>query len=347
MPGAPLPPSLNLPVPVADLTAVRAGNQVALTWTLPKKTTDKVVIDVPITVRVCRNENDSPIQCNAITTLQFAPGSSGTFTDALPASLASGSPRPLMYFVELVNRKGRSAGLSNGAEILAGEAPPAIAGLSAEIRKDGVLLHWAPASPDSPTSIVRLQRTLTTPPSKKPAQGSLAAPAEPTQQTLLVESGASADRALDSAIRFGETYEYRAQRVVRLTIGGHSLELASTLSPPVHVDAADIFPPTVPRGLAAVATTGDNGNAVAIDLNWQPDNDADLAGYIVYRREPGTGGEAAAWKRISPPQPFVGPGFHDSNVRAGHTYAYAVSAIGQNGHESARSAETSETVPGP
>src|SRR5271169_5449960 len=78
MPGAPLPPSLNLPVPVADLTAVRAGDQVALTWTLPKKTTDKVVIDAPITVRICRNENDSGVQCNAIATLQMASGSSGT-----------------------------------------------------------------------------------------------------------------------------------------------------------------------------------------------------------------------------------------------------------------------------
>ena len=72
MPGAPLPPSLNLPVPVADLTAERTGDQVALTWTMPKKTTDKVVIDVPITVRVCRNEDDSAalamrsLHCNSL-----------------------------------------------------------------------------------------------------------------------------------------------------------------------------------------------------------------------------------------------------------------------------------------
>lgn len=345
MPGAPLPPSLNLAVPVADLTAVRAGDQVALTWTLPKKTTDKVVIDVPIAARICRIENDSGARCNAIATLQFAPGSSGTFTDALPALLDSGSPRPLTYFVEIVNRKGRSAGLSNGAEILAGTAPAAVAGLSAEVRKDGVLLHWAPA--DSPAGLVRLQRTLITPPAKKIGQGSRAAPAEPTQQTLLVEAGASADRALDKNIRFGETYEYRAQRVDRLTISGRSLELASALSPSVRVDAADVFPPAVPRGLAAVATAGENGNPPAIDLNWQPDNDADLAGYIVYRREPDTGAEAAAWQRISPRQPVIGPGFHDANVQAGRTYAYAVSAIGQNGQESERSAEASDTVSGP
>jgi hypothetical protein len=57
-----------------------------------------------------------------------------------------------------------------------------------------------------------------------------------------------------------------------------------------------------------------------------------------------SGGE---WQRISPAEPVIGPVFHDSHVQAGRTYAYAVSAIGQNGHESARSAEAQETVPLP
>ena len=56
MPGAPLPPSLNLPVPVTDLSAVRTGGQVALVWTMPTKTTDKVLLKGNIAVRVCRNQ---------------------------------------------------------------------------------------------------------------------------------------------------------------------------------------------------------------------------------------------------------------------------------------------------
>src|SRR6202789_2565693 len=57
MPGAPLPPSLNLPVPVNDLSAVRTGGQVDLSWTMPARTTDKVLLEGNITVRVCRNES--------------------------------------------------------------------------------------------------------------------------------------------------------------------------------------------------------------------------------------------------------------------------------------------------
>jgi len=343
MPGAPQPPSLQLPNRVEDLTAVRAGDQVSLTWTMPTRTTDKVALKGPIAAHVCRGQN-SAAHCNVAATLELAPGADAAFTDALPTDLASGQPRPFTYFVELVNRKGRSAGLSNGAEILAGQAPAAVTGLTAEVRKEGVVLQWTPAPPGSPPTAVRLLRTrvgdLTTP-AQKPGQGPLASPSEPTQRNLLVAAG-DAGRALDSDIHFGESYEYRAQRLVRITESGQTLELASIVSAPIRVDAADIFPPAVPQGLAAVATAGENGNPPAIDLSWQPVTDANLAGYIVYRRE-----NSGDWQRISPAQPVDGPGFHDANVQPGHTYEYAVSAIGQNGRESARSAETEETVPGP
>jgi hypothetical protein len=356
MPGAPQPPSLNLPNRVTSLSAVRTGDRVELNWKMPIRNTDKVTLKAPITARVCRNES-SATRCNAITTLQFAPGADATFTDSLPSALATGLPHPTTYFVELVNRKGRSAGLSNGVPILAGAAPPAVEGLTAEVVKSGVLLHWLPASSPSSPASVRLLRTLLTPPEKKLAQGPAAAPAEPTKSNFIVAAGtppdrtsadrAPADRALDTSIIFGESYEYRAQRVVRAAENGVSLELAGPLSAPVRVTAVDTFPPAVPQGLAAVATAGENGNLPAsgnppaIDLSWQPDTDADLAGYIVYRRE------AGGWQRISPAQPVVGPGFHDANVQPGHTYNYAVSAVSENGRESARSAEAQEIVPGP
>ena len=342
MPGAPQPPSLNLPNRVSNLTAVRAGDQVALSWKMPVRTTDKVALKAPISARVCRNETGSSA-CTAITTVRFAPGADASFTDALSAELASGSPRPITYFVELVNRKSRSAGLSNGAEILAGAAPSPVDGLSGEVRKDGVLLHWAPAPANAPAADIRLVRTLLTQPAKKTDQGPLSAPPEPVQRNLMVRDGSSPTRALDHDIRFGETYEYRAQRIVRVSENGQTLELASSVSAPARVEVINIFPPAVPQGVAAVATQGTSGGPPSIDLSWQPVADIDLAGYVVYRSE-AAGGE---WQRISPAQPVTGPGFHDSNVQAGHSYMYAVSSIGQNGHESARSPEAQETVPEP
>jgi hypothetical protein len=337
-PGAPQPPSLNLPDQVTDLSAVRMGDRVSLTWTMPKRSTDKVMLKSNIDVRVCRREERGVCEA-AATKVILAPGESGSFSETLPQPLASGPPRTLTYFVELRNTKGRSAGLSNGAIVLAGQAPSPVQGLQAEVRKDGVVLHW---DPESDQLDVRLHRKLLNPLQGKPKEGLFTPPPEPIEANLLVDSGARSGHAIDKTIRFGETYEYSAQRVKRVEADGKSLELDGALSTPIRVEAIDIFPPAVPAGLVAVATAGAEGAPPAIDLSWQPDSESGLAGYIVYRQE----GDAG-WQRISPAQPLVGPAFHDAQVRPGDTYRYAVSAISQSGHESGRSAEATDTVPNP
>ena len=350
-PGAPLAPSLNLPEAVSDLAASRAGDAVTLTWTMPKRNTDKLLLKGAVPVRVCRKQGDGVCETvggAANHPLLIAPGSDGSFTDTLPQSLTLGAPRMLSYFVELKNGDGRSAGLSNAAVVLAGVAPDAVEGLSVEIRKNGVVLHWNSESAAASKFNVRLHRRLLTPPqAKKDKQSLLAPPEEPMERNFLVASCAQGEskrfcRALDNEIHFGESYEYTAQRVARVTVDGKPLELAGPLSAAVRVDATDVFPPAVPTGLAAVANAAGATNKASIDLSWQPVTDTDLAGYAVYRRR-GNGD----WQRVSPMQPIVAPAFNDAMVEQGRTYHYAVSAVAQNGHESARSAEAQETVPGP
>jgi hypothetical protein len=342
-PGAPQAPTLNLPEPVNDLTAIRTGNQVALTWKMPRKNNDKMLLKAEIPVHICRKDANGI--CIAVPGAPYlAPNALGSFTETLPLPLTQGAPRSLSYFVELVNRNGRSAGLSNAAVVLAGEAPPPVSALSAKVVKAGVVLRWTPENRNDP---IRLHRKLLTPPAAKPKteRDLMASSPEPVEQNLLVEPDPQAsqnDRALDKEIRTGETYEYRAQRVARVTIDGKTLELAGPLSDPVQVQATDVFPPAIPTALAAVATLGQPGTETAIDLSWQPVTDTDLAGYAVYRREGN-----APWQRISPAQPIVPPGFHDTHVEPGHTYRYSVTAIDQGGHESPHSTETEETVPTP
>lgn len=339
-PGAPQPPSLNLPDRVTDLAAVRAGNHVSLTWIMPRRNTDKLPLKANVPVHVCRREAEN--ECAPVADLEQAPAASGSFSETLPAALTTGTPRALEYFVELKNRNGRSAGPSNAAIVLAGQSPAAVAGLAAEVRKAGVVLRW---TPDTTTAAVLLHRRLLTPAAPKPHKGPLAASPEPIEQKLLVEGDrAGAGQALDKSIVFGQTYEYRAQRVARVDVNGQTLELAGEISAPVRVEAVDVFPPAVPTGLAAVATAADSGagTEASIDLSWQPGTEADLAGYEVYRRE-----EESPWQRISGEQPLVAPAFHDTHVLPGHTYIYAVSAVDHGGHESGRSADAQETVPNP
>jgi hypothetical protein len=335
-PGAPQPPSLNLPDAVEDLAAARTGNTVTLTWTNPRRNTDRTTIRQEIKARVCRREGSGA--CIVIgQDYAVDPGKSGGHVDTLEGALASGAPRPVSYTVELLNRKGRSAGVSNAASVLAGEAPQQIKGLEAEVRKEGVVLTW---TANGEETAVRLNRKLLSPPAKNTHQSALAPPPEPVEQKLLVDTAAKQSRAIDKTVRFGETYEYRAQRVSRVELDGKTLELVGEISAPVDVEVKDVFPPEVPGGLAAVATAGENGQGSAIDLSWLPNTEADLAGYVVYRRE----GEGE-WQRISPTAPSITPAFHDAGVQPGHTYQYVVSAIDKGGHESQRSAEVEETVP--
>ena len=335
MPGAPLPPSLNLPQPVKDLRAARNGDQVSLSWTMPRRNTDQLLLKDPLHVQVCRSENQQPV-CFPIAQITLAPSASGSYTDQLPAPLASGSPRAASYFVQVENARGRSAGPSNLAHMIAGSAPSPVAALGAELRKSGVVLRWQPVAGDA--TAVRLERRLLTAGSEKKKRDPLEASPEPATQNLLISAHVAEGRALDRTTHMGNTYEYRAQRVARVTVDGQTLELASAASNAVKIEVRDIFPPDVPQGLAAVAASPESG--AAVDLNWQPDNETDIAGYVVYRRE-GDG----PWQRVSPAKPLTAPAFRDSAVQPGHSYRFTVTAIDLGGHESQRSPEAEETVP--
>jgi hypothetical protein len=343
-PGAPQPPSLKLPEKVVDLQAERAGDIVNLQWTAPRKNTDRLLIKGSIEADICRcgEVTEKPsIPCQRAGVVSVDPGETGSFSEALPADLTTGPARRIIYFVELKNHRGHSAGLSNGAIILAGAAPSAVKGLAAEVRADGVALHWEPSA-DSATALVRLHRKLLNPPLKeqKADNGVLSAPPEAILRDLIVEApqAGKTPGALDSSAQFGSDYEYTAQRVNRITADGKTFELSGPNSEPIRVNVVDNFPPAVPTGLAAVFSSDDK----AIDLSWQPDTESDLAGYIVYRAE-----NEGDWKRISPVQPITGPSYRDVSVEPAHIYRYAVTAIDTTGHESKRSQEATESVPAP
>ncbi|HZD47398.1 MAG TPA: hypothetical protein VE178_01520, partial [Silvibacterium sp.] len=90
-PAAPLPPSLKLPTPVTDLTAVRYGDEVRLHWTMPRRTTDKVLLKGPQQARICRRVQAG--SCETAADQAFAPDAPADFIDPLPPSVVSGSPR--------------------------------------------------------------------------------------------------------------------------------------------------------------------------------------------------------------------------------------------------------------
>ncbi len=336
-PAAPEPPSLNLPIPVANLSATRIGNTVHLTWTMPKRTTDRVVLRHPVTVAVCRATENAA--CSEVTTLDVAPGAAGSYSDSLPSDLAQKPDRLLRYEVFLRNHAGKSAGPSNPAYSAAGSSPAAVTGITSQMRPEGVLLSWRPVPDPGHAVVMRIERVQLTLPAAAETRRSPLAPAPPpAAQTLAVhtQDGVDPGHGIDASALLNQRYRYTLERVTTLASGGQSVEIQGPLSAPIEILTKDTFPPAVPQGLVAVADSA----AGAIDLSWMPDSDPDLAAYHIYRRDL-QGGVAA--RQIA--SAGVETSYRDTGVEAGHTYAYCVSAVDQTGNESNRSPEVNETLP--
>jgi hypothetical protein len=278
---------------------------------------------------------NTALDCRAAGDALFAPEKPAEISLPLPAELTSGTPRAVAFFVELENPAGKTAGPSNAAMAATGAAPAAVTGFGAETRAEGVVLHWDKATPE-PGLVLRIHRDwVKAPGAAKPSQTLGAAP--PLQQTLEVNlSPQDPGVALDRSASLDHMWRYTAERVLNVEDNRQALEIAGSSSAAVTLDAKDVFPPQVPRELAAVA----DAQAHAIDLSWLPDGETDLAGYFVYRRDETAGGTA---ERISGPKPA--PSFSDTTIVPGHRYGYAVSAVDRDGNESARSEEVEEELP--
>lgn len=352
--GAPLPPSLELPKPPSDLRAFRKGDRVTLTWTVPERTIDRQTVRHRGVTLICRNLQVTMSDCGApVGTVApetiptpAQPGGKGkdeqSFIDVLPAELQEQSPtKTITYAVEPLNDSNRGAGLSNQVQVPLAPtiAPPDQ--LHAQLTSDGVVLTWQGELLSLPMSPINYFYRV-----YRRSQGT-------QERTVIGQVTRGMElhpTVVDHAFAWEKTYEYWITVVTSVTTGSHPcpngepivpcldhIEVEGADSPAVTVITHDIFPPAIPSGLQAVFSGP--GQTPYIDLIWAPDTDADLAGYHVYRRE-----TSGAPVKINL-ELVKTPAYRDANVASGKTYWYSVSAVDLHGNESARSDETSETVP--
>ncbi len=339
-PGVPMPPSLALPRRVDDLVAVRKGGRVVLTWTEPTETTDRQNIRRQGDILVCRAIGVFPMkECTVVKRLRpedlhsISPlagrRSRVMFEDALNARIESPT-QFATYTVEVENRREKSAGLSNQVRVSLAPALPAPSDLRAGVTAQAVVLGWSapltlPAAANLEFSY-RVFRKLANAPDYTLIQE---LPAKPGRQTVG-----------DHSFEWEHAYDYKVTSVTHVRLpGGESMEFEGDDSPVVHVFTRDIFPPATPTGLQAVFSGV--GQKPFIDLTWAPNTESDLAGYNVFRNEPGE-----KPRRINR-ELVKAPSFRDEDVLAGHRYIYSVSAIDERGNESPRSETAVESVPLP
>lgn len=337
-PGVPLPPSLELPLPVKDLRAVRKGDHVTLTWTAPVHTTERRNLDQGGSFEICRSQAALKTCGNPVARIAFekptgtqdknASARLQTYTDQV-APLQSDAAAEYFYAVSVQNSYKRTAGLSNQVQVSAAPtlAPPA--DFRAQLAPEGVKLTWGALQNVPQAAGLRFEYRV-----YRRAAGS-------NQDVIAGESAVTASAGsgiTDSSMDWEHTYDYRLTVVTILSQpDGSEIKLEGEDSLPITVVTHDVFPPAVPSGLQAVFSGP--GQKAFVDLVWSPDTEPDLAGYYVYRSEAG-----------SPPQklnqqPLKSPEFRDAEVSSGHNYEYSVSAIDVRGNESGRSQTASESVP--
>jgi len=139
--------------------------------------------------------------------------------------------------------------------------------------------------------------------------------------------------AVDTTIEWEKTYSYSVKPITRVYTPGGKLidEIEGDDSAPIQVTTHNVFPPAVPERLLVLVTQRPEEKFV--DLLWSPNAEKEISGYNVYRRD--ENGEPVRINSV----PLTMLSFQDTNVEAGHTYFYSISAVNKHGNESARSQE--------
>ncbi|MDX6647153.1 MAG: hypothetical protein QOK40_2880 [Miltoncostaeaceae bacterium] len=206
------------------------------------------------------------------------------------------------------NRSARSAPASTTTDPPDTSAPTVPIGLTAAAGgRTAIALSWSAATDDTAVAGYAIYR-----------DGGLTA--------IGTTTGAGATTFTDDGLAPGSTHSYEVDAV---DAAGHRSARSTPAS--TTTDPADTSAPTVPEGLAAVAS-----GRTAIALSWSAaTDDTAVTGYAIYR----DGGATA----IAATSPSV-RAFTDTGLAPGSTHSYEVDAVDAAFNRSARSTPASTTT---
>ena len=335
----PQPPRIERPTPVKDLQAIQIGQAFHLDFTLPTLATDGERLTKPLELEIFRTvtppgETPEPPSTGAAPTLRLGPSDLARYVSKgkvdYPWSLSDQAYRQwqnstFAFGVVTLTRgfrgRPRKSAPSDIAQTNLIDSSEPVTNLAVKTTQAALDLSWTePAQtlsgvPVSHLAAYRVYQSRT---------------GKPGSFRLLAET--KTPSFADPNFRFGQTYYFQVSAVSAV----NGVQAESEPSATVGITPRDIFPPAVPRRLTAIYSVG------AVDLLWNANTDADLAGYDVYRRTSDGQFERVNKKLLSTPI------FHDTSVVPNQRYQYAVTAVDLSGNESAKSEPVwvSTSVPG-
>jgi len=335
--GPPRPPIRSLPLLAREVQARQIGDEVVVTAVIPRERADGSPIGAETTVRVLRMRAAAGFMPGAVSPRYLmarftkeaavvaslagpdlerdAPGGRLRYADGTALPEAAGPAIRYLYGIEVSERAGRRGTVSMPVAVEVAPPPAAPLGLKLEAAEGEVRLVWEPVDKASRYNVYRRMG---------PEPGSADRPLNPAP--------IEASQYVDRTFRYGETCVYTVRAVTTSESGVRESapSVAATVTP------RDVYPPGGPSGLA-VAVEGR-----VIKVYWFPNDESDLGGYRIYRRQGGTEEfvlievvDAGATSSV------------DATVLPGVRYDYRVTAIDRADppNESPPSGEAGEVVP--
>jgi hypothetical protein len=235
-----------------------------------------------------------------------------SFTAAASAALTAALPKYAVrvYVVQGMSKGGRAGQVSARAELPIVPVPAAPSAVLATTTETAIAITWVGPA-EAPAATFNVYKR--------------------GEATPLNAAALAAPPFERPGVAWGTEECFTVRAVEK--VGAASME--SEPSQPACVTSRDTFPPAAPKGLSLVAGTG------MINLSWDANGEADLAGYLVLRGE-------APGDTLQPltPAPIGATNFEDKTVKPGVRYAYAVVAIDKTTppNRSALSAKVEETA---
>ncbi|MGE3955873.1 MAG: fibronectin type III domain-containing protein [Vicinamibacterales bacterium] len=333
--GPPLPPLVLLPNPPEGFAAVRQGDEVALSFTVPGANTDRSTPADLARIEVYAWTTPGPVgaeevvrQGERIGTLAVnkapdpdepepeTPAPKGPGLDQNEAARVTDTIDPAVpgtyrsYVAVGFNSRGRRGALTPRVAVPLVDPPAAPGAPRVTYDEKAITVAWAPVTAAEGTAVAYAVYRPGTPP------------------VALTEAPVAEPSFADAAIAWGEERCYEVRSV--LTV--ESVRIESAASAPQCVTPRDTFAPAPPQGLVGV------GSENSVSLIWTANDEADIAGYIVLRA-------MAPATELVPATPAPIP---DTNYRdpapTGARVTYAVVAVDKAGNRSAPSTSITETA---
>lgn len=287
--GDPLPPALNIPLPVPALRAVQIGPKARIGFEIPALTTDAVGIRRVADVELLAGADRVAVEARQ-------PGPAEAEWD-----VRERVGQRVEFKVRTQSLKGKWSDWSPVAALDIVDPVALPANVKAEPHPEGIRISWN--VPEGHSVTIR----------KKSVDAWTEA------------ATVSGREWIDKTIQPGQQAAFVLEAI-------HPGGARSEASPEITVVARDIFPPSAPAGLTAVAGIG------TIELAWDRSPEPDVAGYRVFRAT-GDAAPAPAGELTR------AASFSDREVKAGLTYRYTVSAVDESGNTSAPSQPVTVQAP--